>query len=85
MHEHQGKEDLRGELLIVNGAFHTPFLGLGRARSWHVRPEISMVDALCGDQGQDEINHALQGVDPQERHVGFEVIGEFGTLRAGGF
>jgi hypothetical protein len=81
----QGQEDLRGELLLMDGAFYAPFLGFGRTGSRGVGTEISVVDALCGDHREDEINDALEGVNTEERDAGFEMGGEFGSLSVGGF
>ena len=44
-----------------------------------------MVDALCGDHREDEIDDALEGVNTEEGDAGFEMGGEFGSLSVGGF
>ncbi len=83
--EQQGQENLQGELLIMDGAFDAPFLGFGGAGPREVRTEVSVVDTLRGDHRQDEVDDALERVHPQEGHAGFEMLGEFGSLSAGGF
>ena len=44
-----------------------------------------MVDALCGDHREDEIDDALEGVNAEEGDTGFEMGGEFGSVSVGGF
>ena len=85
VHQQQGEKDLQGELLIVDGAFHAPLLGFKRADARHFRGEIAVIDALYGDHRQHEVNYPLKGVNPEGGHAGFKMLGEFGTLGAGGF
>ena len=66
----QGQEDLRSELFIMDGAFYAPFFGFGRTGSREVRTEISVVDALCGDHREDEIDNALEGINTEQGDAG---------------
>ena len=69
----------------MDGAFYAPLLGFGRTGAREVGTEISVVDALCGDHREDEINDALEGVNTEGGDAGFEMGGEFGNLSVGGF
>ena len=66
----QPQEDLRSELFIMDGAFYAPFFGFGRTGSREVRTEISVVDALCGDHREDEIDNALEGINTEQGDAG---------------
>ncbi|MGY2896157.1 hypothetical protein ACVWZX_004201 [Deinococcus sp. UYEF24] len=80
----QGQEDLRGELLVVDGAFYAPFLGFGRTGSRDVGTEISVVDTLCSDHREDEIDDALEGVNTEEGDAGFKPEERIWVLVMGG-
>ena len=78
--QEQGQEDLSRELLIMDGAFHAPFLGFRRTGAREMRTEIAVVDALGHDHGQNNVDGTLMRVDTQRGHAGFEVGGEFSSL-----
>ena len=85
LHQQQGQEDLGGELLILHSAFHAPLLGFGGAGAWQVGTQITVIDALGYDQREDDIDDALERIDAEKRNAGFELVGEFCSLWAGGF
>ena len=68
------------ELLIVDGAFHAPFLGFRRTGAREMRSQVSVVDALGHDHGQHNVDGTLMRVNTQRGHAGFEMGGEFGSL-----
>jgi len=47
--------------------------------------ELTLVYAPRSHHREDHVDDTLQRVVPQERNTGFEVAGEFGTLKIGGF
>lgn len=79
MNQQQGQEDLSRELRIVDGAFHAPFLGLGRADSGQIRTQVSVIDALGHDHGQDNVDGTLMRVDAERGDAGSEMSSEFGS------
>jgi len=83
--QEQGEKHLSGELRIVDAAFHAAPLGVEIAVSWHLWSQVTVSDAFGADHRQDEIHHASQGVDPQDGHARFEMLGEFGSVGNGGF
>lgn len=83
--QQQREEHLSGKLQIVNAPFHAAFLGVEIAVSRHLWCQMAVDDALGADHGQNEVDHALESVDPQERHTRFEMRGQFGSLGIGGF
>jgi hypothetical protein len=50
-----------------------------------VGAQVTVIHAPCGDHRQDDVHDTLQRVVAQEWSAGFEVAGEFGTLKVGGF
>ena len=80
MDQQQGQEDLSRELLIVDGAFHAPFLGFRRTGAGQMRSQVSVVDALGHDHGQNDVNDTLMRVNTQRGDTGFEMGGEFARL-----
>ena len=78
--QQQGEEDLSRELLIVDSAFHAPLLGLGRTGARKMRPQVSVVDALSHDHGQNDVDGTLMRVDAERGDTGFEMGGEFARL-----
>ena len=76
---------MSGELRVMHTAFHTAFLRFDATVAGHVGSEVPVVDALCGDQGEDEVDDPLEGVDAERGDTGFEVGRKFGSLQSGGF
>ncbi|MBB6018868.1 hypothetical protein [Deinococcus radiopugnans] len=64
----------------MDGAFHAPFLGLGRTGTGQMRSEIAVVDALRHDHGQNDIDGTLMRVDAERGDAGFEMGGKFARL-----
>ena len=75
--QEQGQEHLSRELLIVDGAFHAPFLGFRRTGRRQMWAQVSMVDVLGCVHDQNNVNGTLMCVDAQRGHAGFEMGGEF--------
>ncbi len=83
--QEQRKKDLSGQLRIVDAAWNAAFLGVEITLTWHLGRQVTVSDALGTDHRQDEIDHAPQGVDPQERRARFEMLSQFGSVGNGGF
>ncbi|WP_229723773.1 hypothetical protein, partial [Deinococcus aerolatus] len=79
------EEDRLCELRIPAAPLHPAFLRPDRTRSGQVGAQVTLIYASGRDHGEDEIDDTLQRVVAEERHASFEVAGQFGTLKIGGF
>ena len=81
----QAEEDVQGELFIPERTFDPSLFRCWRTESREVAAQVVMVDALCGDHGQEDIDDTLKRVDPQLGSLSFEVVGQCSSLMGGGF